>query len=272
MFNRLRQAITSSFKPLVHSVQLEGGFDIIGSRCVGRVRDLDRSRETFNIVVEARGAYILKEIRTLQTQRESYAGFAFLLDDSITAKMLLLQEARIFAENSSHVRYQLKLNGATELALIREFIGTPREKIFDIDFTKDGNADSYLNEGWSYGERDFRWTDGPKAILTVECSISSIHRYEAILKCQPFVAPPHVNSQYVGISLNGYYQTINVEHGTLGFFSILFNKEKLKDSDCALFEFSLPDAGVPADLGRGGDRRNIALAVRELSFSRLLDE
>jgi hypothetical protein len=129
-------------------------------------------------------------------------------------------------------------------------------------FGTGGSVRPYLKKGWSLVERDFTWTDGLHAVMSLPVpAISGRLVLELYLK--PMRMLPVIRRQRVVVSVNGTQ---------IG--------DDYVDGDCALafdvtqaasaggpalnVELHCPDAVVPAALGESSDERRLGVAVREM--------
>ena len=138
----------------------------------------------------------------------------------------------------------------------------PALRFGSIDFSHP-ESDSYISNGWSKSEPQYRWTEAKHATL-----IFSVDRLEKILltiKFIPFLVPNKIESQRVTISLNGERidefsasdpspneRTVTLPFGALRPKNVL--------------QFDLPDAASPASFGLSNDERLLGIAVYRMEF------
>mgnify|MGYP001396370092 CR=1 FL=1 len=132
-----------------------------------------------------------------------------------------------------------------------------------LQFGIGGNAQDFLEKGWSAAEQGITWTDGKKASLLLSVPPTSS---DLVLSS---ILIPHVSSkvtkQQVNIYVNG--QKIGEWNATKeGEYSIKIPKELVTTSILKL-EFELPDSISPAKLGTGSDLRELGIAMISLKIS-----
>ena len=71
-----------------------------------------------------------------------------------------------------------------------------------IDFSQAGNSTEYVEEGWNGPEAHHRWSLGDESWLTVR-QIPNQGDLRVSLNVWPFVVPPALTHQRLGISVNG---------------------------------------------------------------------
>lgn len=146
-----------------------------------------------------------------------------------------------------------ELGAAVEWLALEELPHYP-EGGFQLDSAE---AEPHLGGGWSLPEAGFRWTEGPNAALYFRTDASPAAGILRV-RLQPFLRPPKLPRQRVGVELDGE---------PLAWFSlesrqarelVLATSSSGRDRTLTL---RLPDACSPASLGDGNDRRALGVAV-----------
>jgi hypothetical protein len=132
-----------------------------------------------------------------------------------------------------------------------------------LRFNAGGSAEPYLLTGWSNGEPEFRWTDGPTAELGFRLeSLPS----ELILS---FRAHPmtggDVVAQEVSASWNGQPAGEWSIRGHGIYHTLILSPQPHSDGRSVL-TFHLPGAFAPSSKNLGADPRRLGLAFYELSL------
>jgi len=125
-----------------------------------------------------------------------------------------------------------------------------------------GGSALYFWSGWYGPEGSFRWSSGSRAELVFAVAPGASRRLVLDASC--------LGDQRISVTLNGravgdyrctdwsvHRRTFDLSPGTLRSTNRLV--------------FSLPDARSPASLGKGGDRRILALAVHRVCLVRAAD-
>jgi hypothetical protein len=248
-----------------------GKYEFLGRRCVGTVFDrFNPPSHPITLALESVHGETLQTKELMRSNQYDRYEFALDLVDGIEPREFLVERVAFYARNAYGLRGKLAIDGGSQLTLIREHFGKPRTVIFDLDFTRGGNAAQYLGEGWSGPEAKLCCNDGPRAVLTVPAALSSADRYELTISCLPFLHPPQVADQRMILHTNGYMHQASLDARHLEFFSFIFPQGALADADTAVLDFEFPDCFRPADLNVNKDHRLLAFGFKQMVLSRLL--
>lgn len=135
-----------------------------------------------------------------------------------------------------------------------------------IDFTENGDAEKYKNDGWSDPELEFTWTEGNSAALKL-----TVYKPNADLRLtanvQPFLFEEKVEVQNVNIFGNGELLG-NWIINESGFQDqhIIIPAEVIKNGWLNI-TFELPDAASPQELGLSEDNRILGLQFRSIRIT-----
>ena len=248
-----------------------GKFELLGARCVGTVSDRwSPLSRPMTIEVESAQRHVVKTLSVPPTRRGHYE-FGFEIAPGMDPKAFLSEGLRLFATNAFGLRGRLALDGGSQLALIREHIGKPRDVVFDLDFTRGGNAQSYMVEGWSGPEATLTCSDGKRSVLQLPAPLRKTERYELTMTCFPFLFPPRIADQRMVLTLNGCVHNASRDARSLEFVSFACPAGSLEDAESALLEFAFPDCTRPKDLNINQDSRLLAYGFKRIVLARLLN-
>jgi hypothetical protein len=123
-----------------------------------------------------------------------------------------------------------------------------------------GQGGRYLGEGWSAPEDRHVWSNGQQASLLLEV-VPPASDLELILTFFPHVHAEALPEQRVEIFVNGRPLTSRVatEPGRTT-FTMRIPRDWVSARQLEI-RFGLPDAASPADLGTGGDRRELGIGL-----------
>ena len=124
-------------------------------------------------------------------------------------------------------------------------------------------ADGFVWYGWSWGEKNFRWSDGKEAAVafTVDKSQDSI----LLIRLGAFVVKDKLNGQHVTILLNGSpLQELFLKEEPAREYSYKIDRNLLQDQNRLVFK--LPDAESPKSLGLSQDQRRLAIRIESIEL------
>jgi hypothetical protein len=136
-----------------------------------------------------------------------------------------------------------------------------------LKFGHGGDGLASLGAGWSDPEDGFVWSLGTESVLSVPLSPAEGKLFLE-LEVAPFVDPPRLPHQGLEIIVNGIALTERdlVYPCTLRMEVPLQAQRGQRQLEIELFH---PDATTPAHLGRGADRRRLAIQLRALTLLRM---
>lgn len=138
-----------------------------------------------------------------------------------------------------------------------------------IDFWQDGNSSAYTTSGWSGPEHIGCWTEGPAAHAEL-AGLRPGRPYHVTLHAGPYLAPPHVTAQRLGVRVNGY----PCFNGTLeGPRKLEFDipAGAIPPDGKASIELDCPDCVSPLGLGLSGDTRRLGFSVWSMALEPLAE-
>jgi hypothetical protein len=129
-------------------------------------------------------------------------------------------------------------------------------------FGTQGSVVPLLGEGWSMVESDFTWTLGTQSSLTLPLPA----RFDTLVlefDILPHITPPMLRRQRLTLVVN----TVTVAEltiGTDGPLAVELPEAATAGASSLAITLHCPDAATPEDLGRSGDKRQLALGIRRL--------
>lgn len=137
-----------------------------------------------------------------------------------------------------------------------------------IDFSKYGNAHSYMTSGFAAAEEMLTWTDGKNVVLdlTVEQPETDIRM---TLRCFPFISGQKVALQEIHVYVNHHRLSfLEVFSSDFAMEDVIFDiPRELIPSVRLNLQFFLPLAASPFELGSGDDLRRLGLAIESLCLA-----
>jgi hypothetical protein len=169
-----------------------------------------------------------------------------------------LQERVTLVVRDSLGRSQpLRLEGATQLILIREFLDTPSPPLLEISFREGGNCEAYLGPGWSYQERAHRWCVDDDSFLEIPSFPHKPMNLEMLV--WPFTGG-RVNCQ----SLEVFQESFRIASFEVARHSLLKCPLPFPLQTPGVLRFAHPDAASPAEIGISSDPRRLAIAFKKI--------
>ena len=272
IFSSLRQQIGSYLSlpqsdrrhdsvPPSRSPFLTGWFDFNRDHIVGWTEDtIDPKNDNLTIFV-TRGGNVLA---SAPVKEKAAVGWHFRIDtgSDILPEDLLYERVIVFVRDAHGGTQQLRLEGSTQIGLIRELLPGSPTAFFEVDFRDGGNSADHVLDGWSGQEPIHRWTDGDQSTLSVP-SPPTAGDYELELHLWPFIVTNRIPEQRLQII---------VGRDEVGCFSVtqqsyfrcriptVFDGNPVQ----LIIRFLHPDAARPADFGASGDGRRLALAFKKV--------
>jgi hypothetical protein len=140
----------------------------------------------------------------------------------------------------------------------------PAPKRIDINFGKEGNAASCVGEGWSGHESGYTWSIDQRSVLTM-AKLAAANSYRLEMEVVPFVAPPALTAQPLGITVNGE-QVHTFDPLPRGKVECAIPKRLLQDCDTVEIVLDHPAATSPRAAAGQNDDRRLAVAFYRVSL------
>jgi hypothetical protein len=143
-----------------------GEFEFRVNRLVGWVKDkYDSDIDDLQIEVLRHGV-VIAACSSAPQSGQRHVQFSLPVEGLFTGAELVKEEVVLIAHDREGNRGQLRLDGAAQIELIRDNLGAPSVGVFDLDFSRDGNARPYLGGGWSGAESSFTWTENDDSFIS----------------------------------------------------------------------------------------------------------
>jgi hypothetical protein len=245
-----------------HSCYLTGWFDFSGDRITGWAENtLDRQDQRLTIAV-VRGRDVIALARV--EEKSATVGWRFEIQtgSQIRGDDILFDRVRVLVCDSAGETQILRLEGSTQLELIRELITDRVPPFLEIDFREGGNSSPFVIEGWSGQEKVHRWTDGTQSALAFatppgDCS------YVLQLLLWPFTVPGALAEQRLRVLVNET-EIAQFSVARQSFLNCTVPAGLLSHTGSMTVRFLHPDAASPASLGVSDDLRPLGLAFKKI--------
>jgi hypothetical protein len=207
---------------------------------------------------------------TTQIERRSNGWrFAFELDEPIIPEDILRDRISVFAVDNLGARSALTMLGAVQLEYLRSSDGAVAKRELSIDFSRGGNSQEYVRDGWAGPEPEHTWAIGTESTIVVTFANPG-SRYGLEILQWPFVVPDKLPRQTLAISVAGVQ--IGMFHPTGGLQLLDFDiPPDLTRAGEVIIRLDHPDAARPWDLGVSQETRMLAIAVRRMRLKRYTD-
>jgi hypothetical protein len=157
--------------------------------------------------------------------------------------------------------------GGAELASEVSTSGGETGFRYEIDFRAGGTGQETLIAGWSYPERDYTWTLGPRSILHIPVATATC---DSALKFRagPMVRQGVVSFQRLHVAVNGRTVARLVSRAP-SVYELYVPADVLKERPVLEIEFQMPDAHAPDEVGGPGDTRELGVWLSSLQLAPL---
>lgn len=134
-----------------------------------------------------------------------------------------------------------------------------------LDRVQFGLADSdrFIWYGWSWGEKDFRWSDGKEAAIAF--AVEERRNSTLSIRLGAFVIKDKLSKQRVALLLNGSrLQDLILMEEPAREYTFPFDGNLLRQQNMLVFK--LPDAVSPKSLGLSSDQRRLAIRIESIEL------
>lgn len=251
---------------------LSGYFEIRSGNMVGWVRDIHGDTTT-NVRIDVIGD--AGPMMTCEAKWEAeHKRFTFIIpiEGRFSNADLIKEKIVVLARDGDGNSGRVLLDGIAQLALIREHLGVPATKIFDLDFSEVGNARPYLKKGWANQEADWIWTEGPESTISVPTP-TEVGNYLLRMSAGSFVHSPRLLEQELTIFVSDTeIGRLVATHRRVALYEFTFSHAAFPSSTTTTLLLRTPNATRPIDLGINEDRRRLAFGLKRMTILRLLGE
>lgn len=251
---------------------LIGTFELRGGRIIGWTRHArGLVSRSMTIEVNRHGPVIARCPATWQPAQNQFT-FNLPVESRFTGKELVTESVIVIARDSFGNRGSLRLDGAAQLELIRDHLGTPVDVVLDLHFERDGNAKPYLGAGWYDAGTDARWTRDDDSFISFDAPAEP-GAYALRLTAAAFVGRPEPPHQGLDVFVNDSLIARLVYWGQYPKFEeCKFSHEVFAAAPRATLRFHHPGAARPSELYGTADSRRLAFGFKRLMLVRLRPE
>lgn len=213
---------------------------------------------------------VLAVCRAVPNSRERKYNFSMPVNGLVTGNDFVNEYVVVTAVNDAGDSGVLRLDGATQLELIRDHMGIPAVTILDLDFTRGGNSAGYLGSGWSGAEAHFTWTLDDESWLSFD-SPRDPGSYALRFTTGAHIRPPHVFRQDMSIFLNDHViGTIARTESFAQFEEFRFSSDVFAGMPRSSLRLYHPGAIRPCDFSDSKDSRRNGFSVKRIWLVRLI--
>jgi hypothetical protein len=244
-----------------HASFLTGWFDFAEGRITGWAENTLEPWDQDLTVAVVRGRAIIAQNRVYGKSATVGWRFAIETGSDVSASDILYERIHVVVIAATGDMQRLRLEGSTQLELIREQFTDPAIPFLEIDFREGGNSSEFAIEGWSAQENTHRWTEGRQSILAFNAPpCDRGHTLQLLL--WPFVVPELLVEQGLRILVD---ETEIAHLGVKQQSFLRFALPPRAASELARMtvRFVHPDAASPASLGVSEDPRLLAFAFKK---------
>jgi hypothetical protein len=241
---------------------LTGWFDFFGDGIAGWAEDTGVPSDSDLTIFVLRGREVIASGRVKEKSTTVGWRFAIETGSEVSGEDVLRERVTVLVRDAGGNTQALRLEGSTQLELIREHMSEPVTPLVEIDFREGGNSDAFVTEGWSGQERFHRWTVGMESTL----ALSSPPRdgsYALQLLLWPFTIPGRLTEQRLQVLINDT-PVGNFDVTQQSFLRCAVPPAVIPDAPRMIVRFLHQDAMSPASLGVSDDSRLLALAFKRV--------
>lgn len=248
---------------------LTGNFALRGDAIAGSVRQGHGAIADSVLIEVTRGGSVIASCPATRHPQQERFNFVLPIQGRFTGRDLATESIAVTARDSAGNRGRLRLGGAAQLELIRDYLGAPVNVILDLDFTSGGNARPYLGAGWRNAEADFTWTENDDSFISLDAA-GEPGTYVLRSTVAAFVRQPVLP-----------FQVLEVFAGTWPIDSQLYREQHMKFSECKFpreafgdaprvtLRFHHPNAARPSEVAGSQDTRRLAFRFKRVTLVRL---
>jgi hypothetical protein len=243
---------------------LTGWFDFFGDGIAGWAEDTGEPGNSDLTVFVVRGREIIASGRVKEKSTTVGWRFAVETGSRVSGDDVLYERVTVLVRDAGGNTQALRLEGSTQLELIREHMANPVRPLLEIDFREGGNSDDFVMEGWSGQEKIHRWTVGMQSALTLRSPPRARDgTYALQLLLWPFVVLGMLTEQRLQVLINDT-PIANFSITRQSLLRCAVPSALVSDAPHMIVRFLHQDAMSPASLGVSDDSRLLALAFKRV--------
>lgn len=245
-----------------NSCRLDGWFDFSVGRITGWAANVLEPHDSDLTIHVIHGRSVIAAARV--HERAAGVGWRFDIDigSKVSSEDVLHERVRVLVSDAAGDTKVLRLEGATQLALIHELLPGGAPTLLDIDFREGGNSADFVLAGWSGQEQTHRWTIGAESRLILPPSLV-LSDIMLEISLWPFIVADVLTSQRLQIIAADI---------VVGDFSVAHQAflrcRRLRPAEPPGSEYLIrlihPDAASPASLNVSDDTRLLAHAFKRI--------
>jgi len=267
---RLIRGIAS--RDMAGNISLEGYFDLRARLLTGKIRKVSNALNIGLHVHLLRDRTILAEAEADIITPGDFATFFLPLPVPITEEDIVRETVKIEARNARGDSGWLRLNGATQLELIRDYMGKSSETLFDIDFSILPKLPFLLGEGWCSPEVGHTWTSGTKSYVRIDHPQVEVGTLHLRMNVGAFINS-FVLVQLMEISINEVpIASFSKNYQKSEFRQFQFDASVIENKPFSILTISCPNAYRPCDSGNSPDARRLAFSFHRISIIRIRED
>jgi hypothetical protein len=146
----------------------------------------------------------------------------------------------------------------------------PATMLFDLDFSRDGNARPYLGAGWSGAEPDYTCTEDDDSFVTFTTPLKA-GTYALRMTAGALIFKPSVPIQELTVFIDEtHVGQITYFDGFTQFNELKFGSDAFAQTPQTVLRLHHPGAIRQSDLGPHPDKRRIAFTFKRLTLVHLI--
>jgi hypothetical protein len=248
---------------------LSGSYDLRGSTLFGYVRALPFVTNAGVIVEVMRHGKVIAQCTTGPDPGNARLPFELDIAGRFTREEIAHDSITVSVRSRRGDTGTLTLAGATQLELVRTYLGVPVETMLDLDFSRHGNARPHLGEGWSGAEDSFTWTLGLDSFVHFR-SPAAPGTYLLRLTCGAFITPMRPTQKMDILINHAEVAAFAAISSAASFYEFRIRADNFVPETETVLRLHHPYAGTPAEHFNSTDNRQVAFSMRRLTLARLI--
>jgi hypothetical protein len=262
---RARDGLSGQVAGTTHLASyLTGWFDYSEGSITGWVENTLEPWDRNLTVAVVRGRDIIAGNRVHEKSATVGWRFAIETGSQVSTSDILSERVHVVVWTPTGDTQRLRLEGSTQLELIREQFSDPVMPFLEIDFRESGNSSGFAIEGWSVQEKIHRWTEGTQSTLAFD-SPPHDRGHTLQLLLWPFIVPGRLAEQRLQVLIDET-EIAHLGISRQSFLRFAMPLRPSPDPMRMIVRFIHPDAASPASLGISDDPRLLAFAFKKATI------